>query len=200
MTLADSSARALLVVDVQPPFCEDGALGVLGGNAVATAIADFAARERGRYAFVVTTQDWHIDPGAHFAVPPTEPDFVDTWPPHGVAGTPEAELHPALADLAPDASVRKGMYAAAYSGFEGIDEAGTTLADLLSARGITDIDVVGIAESHCVKATALDAHALGYPVRVLTDLTVPVSPDQGEAAREVMAQAGVELVASTTLD
>ena len=200
MTLADSSARALLVVDVQPTFCEDGALGVLGGNAVATAIADFAARERGRYAFVVTTQDWHIDPGAHFAVPPTEPDFVDTWPPHGVAGTPEAELHPALADLAPDASVRKGMYAAAYSGFEGIDEAGTTLADLLSARGITDIDVVGIAESHCVKATALDAHALGYPVRVLTDLTVPVSPDQGEAAREVMAQAGVELVASTTLD
>ena len=186
MTLADSSARALLVVDVQPTFCEDGALGVLGGNAVATAIADFAARERGRYAFVVT--------------PPAEPDFVDTWPPHGVAGTLEAELHPALAALAPDASVRKGMYAAAYSGFEGVDKDGTSLADLLSARGITDIDVVGIAESHCVKASALDARGLGYPVRVFTDLTVPVSPDQGEAAREAMAQAGVELVASTTLN
>ena len=109
-------------------------------------------------------------------------------------------MHPALAALAPDASVRKGMYAAAYSGFEGVDKDGTSLADLLSARGITDIDVVGIAESHCVKASALDARGLGYPVRVFTDLTVPVSPDQGEAAREAMAQAGVELVASTTLN
>ena len=51
-----------------------------------------------------------------------------------------------------------------------------------------------------MKASALDARGLGYPVRVFTDLTVPVSPDQGEAAREAMAQAGVELVASTTLN
>lgn len=191
--------RALLVVDVQPTFCEDGALGVVGGHAVAEGIADYVAKHRERYDFIVTTQDWHIEPGDHFATPPAEPDFVDTWPPHGVAGTSDAELHPALRDLAPDASVRKGQYAAAYSGFEGVDEDGRTLAGLLKARQVTAVDVVGLAESHCVLATALDAVELRYPVRVLSDLTAPVSAEQGESARAQMASAGVEQLPSTQL-
>lgn len=185
--------RALLVVDVQPTFCEGGALPVAGGNAVAEAIAHYAAARRDRYDVVVTTQDWHIDPGAHFSA---HPDFVDTWPPHGVAGTPEAELHPALAELGPDASVRKGQYAAAYSGFEGVDGQGRPLAAILRDEQVTDVDVVGIAESHCVRATALDAHAEGLRTRVLTDLTVPVTPELGAAARDDLRAAGVELVVS----
>lgn len=187
--------RALLVVDVQPTFCEGGALPVPGGNAVAAAIAEFAAARRGDYALVVTTQDWHVDPGSHFS---DSPDFVDTWPPHGVAGTAEAELHPALADLRPDASVKKGEFQAAYSGFEGVDPAGRDLATVLRASGVTDVDVVGLAESHCVRATALDALALGLRTRVLTDLTAPVTPELGAAARAELAAAGVELVASGT--
>lgn len=75
-------------------------------------------------------------------------------------------------------------------------EEGHTLANALSAAGITKVDVVGIAESHCVKETALDAVKLGYPTRVFTDLTVPVSPELGEAARREMAEAGVELATS----
>ncbi len=189
-----SERRALIVVDVQPTFCEGGALPVQGGNDVAAAIAEYAAAHRDRYALVVTTQDWHIDPGRHFATPPEEPDYVDTWPPHGVAGTAEAELHPALADLAPDASVKKGQYAAAYSGFEGTDPEGRSLAQLL--EGVTAVDVVGLAESHCVKETALDAVAAGMSVRVISDLTAPVSREQGELAREQLRAAGVEIVPS----
>ena len=189
-----SERRALLVVDVQSTFCEGGALPVPGGNDVARAIAEYAATHRERYELVVTTQDWHIDPGHHFATPPEEPDFVDTWPPHGVAGTEEAELHPALADLAPDASVKKGQYTAAYSGFEGTDEGGRTLAQIL--EGVTAVDVVGLAESHCVKETALDAVGLGMSARVLSDLTAPVTADQGELAREQLRAAGVEIVPS----
>ena len=188
-----TTRRALLVVDVQPTFCEGGALPVAGGNATADAIARFAASHRDRYALVVTTQDWHIKPGHHFS---DTPDFVDSWPPHGVAGTAEAELHPALADLHPDASVRKGAYEAAYSGFEGVDEDGRTLATILRNAHITDVDVVGIAESHCVRATTLDALDLGLRARVLTDLTVPVTAQLGAAARTEMAQAGAELVPS----
>lgn len=189
--------RALVVVDVQPTFCEGGALAVEGGDAVAEAIARHAAERRGEYGLVVTTQDWHVDPGRHFATPPDEPDYVDTWPPHGVAGTAEAELHPALADLRPDASVKKGAYAAAYSGFEGVDEQGRDLAAILRDAGVTEVDVVGIAESHCVRATALDAIGLGLRTRVLTDLTVPVTPEQGAAARAELAAAGAVLTAST---
>ena len=187
-------SRALIVVDVQPTFCEGGSLPVEGGNAVAEAIASFAKARRSDYALVATTQDWHIDPGAHFS---DEPDFIDSWPPHGVAGTEEADLHPALAGLDADISVKKGQYAAAYSGFEGTADNGSTLADLLAGAGIDEVDVVGIAESHCVLRTALDAVDEGLAVRVFTDLTVPVSPEQGEAARELLADAGVVLAPSS---
>ena len=164
-----------------------------GGNAVAERIASHLASHRGDYDLVVTTQDWHIDPGEHFS---SEPDFIDTWPVHGVAGSAEAQLHPALNGLEADAAVKKGQYAAAYSGFEGVDEDGRSLADILSAAGIEAVDVVGLAESHCVKDTALDAVRQGYRVRVLTDLTEPVSPELGRAARADMSAAGIELVLS----
>ncbi|QCB94465.1 isochorismatase family protein [Cellulomonas shaoxiangyii] len=188
--------RALVVVDVQPTFCEGGALGVAGGNAVAEGVARYAAEHRDRYDLVVTTQDWHVDPGAHFS---DTPDYVDSWPPHAVVGTAEAELHPALADLRPDVSVKKGEYAAAYSGFEGLDLDGRALGTILLEAGVTDVDVVGIAESHCVRATTIDALGLGMRARVLTDLTVPVTPEQGEAARAAMTEAGAELVDSSAL-
>ena len=187
--------RALLVVDVQPTFCEGGSLAVTGGNAVAHRIADHVAAHRDEYTLVVTTQDWHIDPGEHFS---ENPDFVDSWPPHGIAGSDEARLHPALAGLRPDAQVKKGQYAAAYSGFEGVDDEGYGLHEILTRHGITAVDVVGLAESHCVKDTALDALGRGYRVRVLTDLTEPVSPELGLAARKAMAEAGVELAESST--
>ena len=186
----DRVRRALIVVDVQPTFCEGGALAVTGGNAVAERIAAYVSAHRDDYALVITTQDWHIDPGDHFS---PDPDFIDTWPVHGVAGTDEARLHPALDGLVADAAVKKGQYAAAYSSFEGVDDDGRGLADILRAADIEAVDVVGLAESHCVKDTALDAVGQGYRVRVLTDLTEPVSPELGRAARDDMRAAGVEL-------
>ena len=200
-------SKALIVVDVQPTFCEGGELGVPGGNAVAERIAAFVSEHRGDYAYIATTQDWHIKPGSHFS---EHPDFVDTWPPHGRASTTNAQLHPAIAALGIAHHFKKGQYSAAYSGFEGIEDntdaipsrdevkaqeqAGHTLANALKAAGIDHVDVVGIAESHCVKATALDAKQLGYEVTVFSDLTVPVSPESGEAARVAMREAGVELL------
>lgn len=203
-------AKALIVVDVQPTFCEGGELGVTGGNAVAARIADFVTAHRGEYAYIATTQDWHINPGSHFSA---TPDYVDTWPPHGVAGTPNAALHPLVAALGVEHHFKKGQYQAAYSGFEGVEDnsdrvqsreefaalkaAGNTLAYALQDSGVDHVDVVGLAESHCVKETAIDAAELGYSTTVLTDLTAPVSQDQGAAARVAMKAAGVELAASS---
>ena len=186
--------RALIIVDVQPTFTEGGALGVEGGNAVAERIADFVTENADEYAYIVTTQDWHINPGEHFS---ENPDFVDTWPPHGVAGTPEAELHEAIAALPFDESVKKGQYAAAYSGFEGKNADGEPLEQLLRDREIDSIDVVGIAESHCVMQTALDGVKAGWPVRVFSDLTVPVSEELGIEARRTMDEAGVDQLKSS---
>jgi Amidases related to nicotinamidase len=188
-----AEARALIIVDVQPTFCEGGALGVEGGNATAERIADFVTENAEEYAMLVTTQDWHIDPGSHFS---ETPDFIDTWPPHALAGSAEAELHEAVASLPIDASVKKGEYEAAYSGFEGRDAGDRPLEEILRNAGIEEVDVVGIAESHCVKETALDALKAGFPTRVLSDLTVPVSEELGIAARTEMDEAGVEQIDS----
>ncbi|MCI7551865.1 MAG: isochorismatase family protein [Actinomycetaceae bacterium] len=190
----DSENRALIIVDVQPTFTEGGALGVDGGNAVAEHIADFVTEHSDEYEYIVTTQDWHISPGEHFS---QNPDFVDTWPPHGVAGTAEAELHEAIASLPIDESVKKGEYQAAYSGFEGKNADGELLERLLREHDIDALDIVGLAESHCVKETALDGIKAGWPVRVFSDLTAPVSEELGIEARREMDEAGVDQLKST---
>jgi nicotinamidase/pyrazinamidase len=184
--------RALLMVDVQPTFCEDGELPVAGGNAVADRIARFVQANRDDYQLLVTSQDWHADPGSHFS---QTPDFADSWPPHGLVGTANAELHPALRSVVTGAvTIKKGLHQAAYSAFEGTDEDGRALAEVLRAAGITAVDVCGIAESHCVRASALDAIAAGFDVRLLTELTVPVTEEGGAEARAAILTAGGELV------
>jgi nicotinamidase/pyrazinamidase len=68
------------------------------------------------------------------------------------------------------------------------------LADWLRARGVDEVDIVGIATDYCVRATALDAARAGFNTRVLVDLTAGVSPDSMAAALAEMRGAGVELV------
>ena len=64
----------------------------------------------------------------------------------------------------------------------------------LKERGVTDVDVVGIATDHCVRATALDAQAQGFTTRVLLDHCAGVAPDTTAAALEEMTNAGIEVV------
>lgn len=182
--------RALIIVDVQNDFCAGGSLAVPGGAALAPAINDYLSAEPG-YQHVVATKDFHIDPGDHFS---DRPDFSSSWPPHCVAGTSGADFHPDL-DTGPiEAVFRKGAYAAAYSGFEGVDEQGTSLRGWLRLRGIDAVDVVGIATEHCVRCTAEDAVKVGLSTRVLIDLTAAVAPDSAAAALAGMRTANVELV------
>lgn len=186
-------STALLVVDLQPTFCEGGELPVAGGNAVAGAVADWLAVARHRYAVVVTSQDWHLDPGPHFS---DTPDFVDSWPAHGIAGTANAELHPAISALATDPTVvaiRKGQHAAAYSAFDGTTEAGESLAAVLARHQVTAVHVVGLAASHCVAETAIDAARTGLRTTILTDLTAGVTEELTTAAYERARAAEVEL-------
>lgn len=190
------STRALIVVDVQNDFCEGGSLAVEGGAAVAGGIgALLGAWSTGEphapaYAAVVATRDHHVDPGDHWS---DEPDFVDSWPVHCEVGTPGEEFHPDLQPRPFDAVFLKGEHEAAYSGFEGASEDGSSLADWLRARGITDVDVCGIATDHCVRATALDAVREGFAVHLLTGLCAGVAPATTEAALREMADAGVRV-------
>jgi nicotinamidase/pyrazinamidase len=175
--------RALLIVDFQNDFTPGGALAVPHGDEIADRINALAAS--GDYDLVVATRDWHPPDHGSFA-PQGGP-----WPVHCVAGTPGAQLHPALDRSRVDVIVDKGQDASTegYSGFEG-----TGLGDLLRERGITQVTVVGLATDYCVKNTALDALRQGFQVTV--DATavrgVEVAPGDSERAlAEVRAGGGV---------
>lgn len=188
--------RALIIVDVQNDFCEGGSLAVAGGADVAAAITDLVADAAGSgYDHVVATRDCHTAPGDHFS---DHPDFVRSWPAHCVAGTEGVGFHPnfapAVASGAVEAVFDKGAYAAAYSGFEGHDENGAGLADWLRSRDVSEVDVVGIATDHCVRATALDAVRAGFATRVLLDMTAGVAQETTRQALAELSGAGVALV------
>jgi len=184
-------SRALFIIDVQNDFTEGGALGVDGGAAVAAGITAYLDTHPGRYAHVFASRDWHDstnDNGGHFAT--GTPDFIDTWPRHCVAGTPGAEYHPDLDTSRIDIHVRKGQGKPAYSIFEGTTDAAATVPATLSALGVTDVDVVGIATDYCVRASALDAVEAGLNVHVLTDLVAGVAADTSSAALAELERAG----------
>ncbi|MFF3328489.1 isochorismatase family protein [Streptomyces sp. NPDC002888] len=187
--------RALIVVDVQKDFCEGGSVPVKGGTDRARAIAEMIQRSAGsEYAHIVATRDHHIDPGGHFS---DHPDYRDSFPVHCVVGSEGSAFHPhfapTVASGAVDEVFYKGAHSASKSGFEGSTEDGTSLADWLQARSVSDVDVVGIATDHCVKATALDGAKAGFAVRVLLDYTAGVATDTTGHAIEELRQAGVAL-------
>jgi nicotinamidase/pyrazinamidase len=208
-------SRALIIVDVQNDFCEGGSLAVAGGADVAGAISEYVDAHHSEFDHVVATQDWHIDPGAHFS---ETPDFKESWPPHCVAGTRGAELHPDLDTEYIQAYFQKGQFTAAYSGFEGLlapEDAVPTgdrqpgslpadadafapaddaigLDDWLQSHDVEDVVVVGIATDYCVMATALDAVQAGYSVTVLRSLTAGIAEDLDDAVAE-MELGGVDV-------
>lgn len=192
---------ALLLIDVQNDFTEGGALGVDGGAAVAAGIARLLAEHPDRYDVVIASRDWHDgdnDNGGHFN---PEPDFVDSWPVHCVAGTPGAQYHPDFPADAVDLHVHKGQGRPAYSIFEGTVDSGAshegrTLRAELDRLGVTDIEIAGIATDYCVLASALDALDAGRTVTVLTDLVAGVDPATSAAALERLAAAGARLASS----
>ncbi len=190
--------RGLLIVDIQNDFTEGGALGVSGGAQVAKDVSTYLASHADDYDLVLASRDWHDadnDNGGHFAVDAL-PNFVDTWPVHCVAGTAGAEYHPDLDTSRVDVHIKKGQGEPSYSMFEGVSDDGKTVAEILDEHGITEVDVVGIATDHCVRASALDALGVGQKVTVLTDLIAAVAPDTGEKALEELVGRGAALQTS----
>jgi nicotinamidase/pyrazinamidase len=188
--------RAIIVVDPQPDFFEGGALPVAGATRIAEEIAAYLLAHGDEYDLKVVTQDWHLDPGDHWS---ESPDFVTTWPVHCAADSDGAQIHASLANETWDVTIRKGLHEGAYSGFDGVSEEGSTLADILDAAGVKDVTVVGFATDHCVRATALDARDLGLEVNVALDLCAGVDPETTRAAIKDMNDVGIAVVTSGDL-
>lgn len=199
----NTMTRALIIVDVQNSFVS-GTLAVPGGERVANAIHNLLATHFEKleaaavrnYDLVVTTQDWHVDPGDHWS---DNPDYVDTWPVHCEAQTWGAELHEAVTDAlefvtAPKVNVRKGEFVAAYSGFEGKTNRNQTLESVLTDYGVDEVDICGLATDHCVMATAFDAIEAGFKVNVLTQLSAGITEESVAEALNGMRNAGCHII------
>jgi nicotinamidase/pyrazinamidase len=148
---------------------------------------------------VVASRDWHArdgDNGGHFSV---EPDFVDSWPTHCVQGSAGADYHPDLDTALVDVHVLKGDGRPAYSLFDGFVADGRQFGGVLAATGVDEVEVVGLATDHCVRASALDAVTAGLTVTVLTDLVAGVAPAPSDAALAELRAAGVRTVPSSAV-
>lgn len=185
---------ALVVVDVQNDFADPaGSLSVRGGVQVVAAANAHIVQAVLAGAPVFYTQDWHPADTPHF-----EKDG-GTWPVHCVQGTWGAELHPDL-DVRGEV-VRKGEHGEdGYSGFTMKDPVSggstpTPLADQLRARGVERLVVLGLATDYCVRATALEGRAQGWPVTVPWEAVaaVDLQPGDGERTRKELLAAGVQI-------
>jgi len=187
---------ALIVVDLQPDFCEGGPLAAAGGNELAERTAGFLQDNAEHFDVVVATRDAHIDPGDHFAEPGTQPDYATSWPVHCVDGSPGAALHPAIAGFPFDALFAKGAFAASTNGFEGVTTDGESLGDVLRRHGVTEVFVAGLVYEVCDADTALGAISEGFDARLITDLCVALDPASIPAVNERLRAAGVTVVNS----
>lgn len=196
--------QALLVIDVQNDFCPGGALGVPQGDEVVRVANTVAALFSLRGYPVIATRDAHPEHHCSFAstheghVVGDVIDLAGTsqvlWPDHCIEGTPGAALHPNLRHDLISFVQSKGVdpgvdsYSAFFDNARGHD---TGLAKRLRGQGVDGLWVMGLATDYCVKATALDARALGFSVIIISPgcRAVNVHLGDAEAAFAEMAAA-----------
>lgn len=197
--------KALLIVDVQNDFLPGGSLAVPGGEEIVPLINELIPN----YGLVAATQDWHPADHGSFASNHAGSEVGQSieldgllqilWPDHCVQETQGAELSPALNTAAIDLVVPKGTRTNidSYSGFHDNGRRHATgLADELRKRGVTAVDVCGLATDYCVKFTALDAVSEDFETRLLLDASRGVELTPGDIADAIdeMRNAGVTIL------
>lgn len=200
--------KTLIIVDAQNDFMPGGALAVHEGDRIIPVINKILPQ----FDLVVATQDWHPASHKSFAVNHKDHKEFETiqlngleqklWPSHCVQGSPGADFHKDL-DMRPvEAIFRKGMEEAtdSYSGFyDNGHRKDTGLAGYLRAKGAEDLYFCGLAADICVYYTIKDALKEGFKTTLIEDGTVPLSPEDFEAAKQDILKKGGKIVPSEKL-
>jgi len=128
--------------------------------------------------------------------------FQILWPDHGIIGTTESCLHPALDDLPCRIVQIKGTDPCCDSYSALRDNLGrpTGLDNLLTQHDAQRLFLTGLAFDFCVGFTALDAVKEGFEVFVIEDATRSVAlPGTVEKMRADLQAAGVKIIQSEHL-
>lgn len=188
-----------------------GALGVEGAEKINDNLNELTKMAEMKGMRIVHTLDKHPVETAHFS---DEPNYVNTWPVHGVDGTPGSLLHPELLIAQrPEMSVEfiKGDVPAtspeddtSYTGALAHPRKETiTLPEYLRQVGVIDVIIGGLAIGDglknplCVDSTAIDLKKLGFDVTVITDATEAVLPENREKCFKNLGAAGIKLMTVT---
>lgn len=187
-----SGNDALIIVDVQKDFLEEGSLPVPDSNRIIPVLNAYIEKFDGLGLPIFATRDWH--PLKHCS-------FLEqggTWPEHCVQFTEGAAFAHGL-ELSKDVEViSKGsaMETDAYSGFQGTD-----LEQKLKTLKIERLFIGGLALDVCVLNTVMDALINNYQVFVLEDASqaVNVNPNDGDKAIAEMQNAGARFITLSQL-
>lgn len=204
MSLSGSDA-ALVVVDVQNDFFPGGPLAIERADEIVPVINRLLSVARR----VAAAQDWHPKDHVSFASNHKggKPgDVVDAggvrqplWPDHCVQMSRGAEFHPWLDARRIDIVLRKGARRDLDGTSAFVENDGRTvtgLAGWLSALGVKQVYVCGIATNSAVKATALDARKAGFEAVVIEDACRGFDEKGSTAAIAELKKAGVKVVRS----
>ena len=153
-------ANAVLVVDMLRCFLEPGMALYAGDSArgIIPNIQGLLEKETGRGSKVFFIADHH------------DPDDLEfkMFPPHCIAGTPEADVIPELAKY-PGELIPKKRYSAFYN---------TGLGPKLEQLKPEKLIICGVLTNICVMHTTADARNRDYAVEVPVDCVA--SPDEQE--------------------
>jgi nicotinamidase/pyrazinamidase len=196
-------AKALLAVDLQNDFYEDGALAVPNASEINPGVNELL--ESDKYQLIVGSQDWHPTSHLSFASNHGKEPFTPysdeqglgpvLWPDHCVQQTEGAEFNSEIKTVNFDYILRKGTdkEVDSYSAFQDNDGTDLGLAGLLKSLGIDEVDIVGLAFDYCVKYTAQDSVKNGFKTNIILAGTRAVNPEEVEELKKELKKAGVNL-------
>lgn len=186
-----------------------GELGVEGAEKIIDPINLLTHYFRRYNRYIFDTRDQHPEETAHFAPKGTEPNFINTWPPHGRANTPGGELHPDLLIaqhpsivedfIKGDVVARTPAEDTSYTGALAHNKDGLLLPDALRERNINSVTLTGLAlgdaaeNKLCVDATAVDLLNEGFEVTVVSDAVEAVLPQNRELCLQRMGAMGIKI-------
>lgn len=175
--------KALIIVDVQNDFCPGGALPSAAGDRVIPVINEVIQK----FSVVAASKDWHPSQTIHF----------EKWPVHCVRATKGAQFHKDL-DVSKIQQVFLKGTGNSDDGYSAFEATNLDLAFWLKKNEVKEVYVCGLTTEYCVKATALHALELNYPVYIISDASGPVEAQKGdeEQAYHDLKAAGAKIIAS----
>ena len=184
--IAISNRDALILIDLQRDFFEDGILPVKGANEILGSLIPVIRL----FPWIVASQDWH-----RIEKKTSQPEIFGQG--HCIEKTPGAELHPILSNRMPDLIIQRDCKKEdeTFSLFEQSE-----LESWLRHRGIRRLFIAGFTSEYGVKETVLSGLKNGFELFVIRECIKPRGTEvDGARALKEMESAGAKLISEGQL-